>query len=270
MRRYVLLPLLLMLLSACAPAHARPWVQMDLIDRDTGQWLPTYPHQGERWVAGTPGHRYAVRLTNTSAERVLVVLSVDGVNAVTGQTASPSQAGYVLGPWETTEITGWRKSLRDVAQFHFTDHYDSYASRTDRPQNVGVIGIAVHTERMRYPQYPRQRIAEAPAPASPVSPPYATRSESRPQAAGNASSVASAPVQQEQSIGTGHGGREYAPVSQTSFVRSERPVQVDQLRYDRWDRLVSRGVVPRERDYRRPSSPQAFPQGFVADPPRWR
>ena len=48
------------------------------------------------------------------------MLSVDGVNAVTGQTASPSQGGYVLEPWETAEIAGWRKSLDDIAQFVFT------------------------------------------------------------------------------------------------------------------------------------------------------
>jgi hypothetical protein len=68
-----------------------------------------------------------VRLTNTVGERVLVVLSVDGVNAVTGETANPSQAGYVLDPWQSTEIAGWRKSLDDVAQFVFTDLPDSYA-----------------------------------------------------------------------------------------------------------------------------------------------
>ena len=94
-----------------------------------------------------PGHRYGVRLTNTTGERVLVVLSVDGVNAVTGQTAHPSQAGYVLEPWQSTEITGWRKSYNDVAQFVFTALPDSYAARTGRPDNIGTIGVAVFRER---------------------------------------------------------------------------------------------------------------------------
>ena len=38
--------------------------------------------------------------------------SVDGVNVVSGETASPSQSGYVLDPYESVEISGWRKSLR--------------------------------------------------------------------------------------------------------------------------------------------------------------
>ncbi|MEO6264273.1 MAG: hypothetical protein ABIO58_04845, partial [Luteimonas sp.] len=132
--------------TACAPLSARPLVDLAVVDRDSGQWLPEYAHRGQTWVPGTPGHRYAVRLTNTSGERVLVVLSVDGVNAVTGETADPSQAGYVLAPWQSTEIAGWRKSLDDVAQFVFTDLPDSYAARTGRPDNVGVIGIAVFRE----------------------------------------------------------------------------------------------------------------------------
>ena len=43
-------------------------------------------------MPGAPGHRYSVRLTNTSGERLLVVLSVDGVNAISGQTAAPAGA----------------------------------------------------------------------------------------------------------------------------------------------------------------------------------
>ena len=37
-------------------------------------------------------------MTNRTGARVLTVLSVDGVNAITGQTASPNQSGYVLEP----------------------------------------------------------------------------------------------------------------------------------------------------------------------------
>jgi len=103
----------LALLVACAPANSRPLVDVSVVDRDTGESLARHPHRGDLWVAGAPGHRYSVRLANTTGERVLVVLSVDGINAVTGQTADPSQAGYVLEPWQTTEIHGWRKSMDD-------------------------------------------------------------------------------------------------------------------------------------------------------------
>ena len=252
-------------LAACTTAQARPLVDLAVVDRDrynADGWLSPIRHRGQDWIEGAPGHRYSVRLTNTTGGRVLVVLSVDGVNAVTGETAHPSQAGYVLEPWESAEINGWRKSLEDVAQFVFTDLPDSYAARTGRPDNVGVIGVAVfeevrpvyyEAEPWRGPPVARDSASQAKAPAA-----AAEGRMDREEAAS------------AQTLGTGHGDREWAPISRTGFVRATRaPAQVTQLRYDDHRTLVARGVLPRQRDYRwRGSEPEAFPQGFVADPPR--
>lgn len=267
--------------TACTPAFGRPLVDLAVIDRDSGDWLPTYPHRGQQWIAGTPGHRYSVRLTNTSDRRVLVVLSVDGVNAVSGQTASPSQAGYVLDAWQSTEINGWRKSLDDVAQFVFTDLPDSYAARTGRPDNVGVIGVAVFEERPIYREIYREPPRPYPYPYP--QPPYG-RDQGRAESERRASNGAAAPAAPAsaagkareavadsaaaQSIGTGHGAREWSPVSQTDFVRASRsPAQVIQFRYDDYRNLIARGIVPRYRAPYRDGEPRAFPNGFVADPP---
>lgn len=261
-RRSRLLLSLALLAGACLPAFARPTVEMDVVDRDSGQWLPEYRHRGDTWIAGAPGHRYAVRLTNNSGERVLVVLSIDGVNAVTGQDAHPAQAGYVLAPWQSTEVAGWRKSLEDVAQFVFTDLPDSYAARTGRPDNVGVIGIAVFREA-------RPVVYEMPAP-----PPIAgARREARaaaPSAPAAAAESAASDAVAQQRIGTGHGQREWSPVGRTEFVRASRhPSQVSELRYDDIDRLAALGIVPRHGPRYGYDAPRAFPGGFVPDPPRW-
>ena len=249
-------------LSCSLPASARDIVEIDVIDRDNGQWLPEYRHRGQEWIAGVPGHRYSIRLANTSGERVLVVLSVDGVNAVTGQTAAPSQGGYVLEPWETAEIAGWRKSLDDVAQFVFTDLPDSYAARTGRPDNVGVVGIAVFRER---------RPVSAPAP-----PPVAMNQARRESAADSAKAEApsaradgmAAAEAMPQRLGTGHGQREWAPVGQTEFERAgSRPQQVSQLRYDDAGALAAMGILPAPYLPYARNTPRAFPQGFVPDPP---
>lgn len=258
----------LALLAACVPTQARPLVDVSVVDRDSGEWLSQYPHRGDVWVAGTPGHRYSVRLTNTTGERVLVVLSVDGVNTITGQTANPSQAGYVLEPWQTTEINGWRKSMHDVAQFVFTDLGDSYAARTGRPRNVGVIGVAAFREaRAYYPTYSAPPIARE-------------RMEKRGEAsdaaaapaAGASRAIANEASARQQSIGTGHGDREWAPTSRTGFERATRlPDQVSEVRYDEHRRLVALGILPRRHGpIWREDTPNAFPGGFVADPPRWR
>ncbi len=263
---------------ACAPLSARPPVEIAIVDRDAGGWLPQYRHAGDAWVAGVPGHRYAVRLTNTTGARVLVVLSVDGVNAVTGEDAAPSQAGYVLEPWQDTEVAGWRKSLDDVAQFRFTTLPDSYAARTGRPDNVGVIGIAVFRER---------RPPAIHLPSRPYEPPpYRIEGEAaksaRTEGAGAAAAAGRATGEatadaivapddggDRQRIGTGHGEREWSPVARTGFVRAGGPVQLAQLRYDTPERLVALGILPRYEWPRPPvaQAPQAFPGSFVADPP---
>ncbi|GAB3098760.1 hypothetical protein [Lysobacter terrae] len=256
-------------LVACTSVQARPLVDVGVVDRDRGDWLTSIRHRGQDWIEGEPGHRYAVRLTNTTGGRVLVVLSIDGVNAVTGQTAHPSQAGYVLEPWESAEINGWRKSLDDVAQFVFTDLPDSYAARTGRPDNVGVIGIAVFEEA-------RPVYYERPYEPGPIWRRDASAARDRAQAAKAADAAAPAAearAEREaaaQTLGTGHGEREWAPASRTGFERATRaPAQVTQLRYDDYRTLVARGVLPRRPDYRwQAVEPDAFPGGFVADPPR--
>jgi len=257
----------LALFAASASSHARPLVDVSVVDRDTGESLARYPHRGDLWIAGSPGHRYSVRLANTTGERILVVLSVDGINAVTGQTADPSQAGYVLEPWQTTEINGWRKSLDDVAQFVFTDLGDSYAARTGRPRNVGVIGVAAFREASAY-RYPRY---EAPPIARGTMNKRAEAEAAAP--AGSSRSIAADEASRQQSIGTGHGGREWAPTSRTGFERATRqPEQVSELRYDEHRRLVAMGILPRRHQgpIWRDDTPRAFPGGFVADPPRRR
>ncbi len=246
-------PRLLAALLACAacPASlfASPRVDLAVVDRDTGQWLAPVPHRGERWIEGTPGHRYAIRLANTTDRRVLVVLSVDGINAITGQTAAPSQTGYVLEPWQSAQIEGWRKSMRHVAQFVFTDLPDSYAARTGRPDNVGVIGIAVFEEARSRDLMPPPRVSQ------------------REDRARRSASTETADEAAVQSIGTGHGEWEASRASRAAFIRQyETPSQVTELRYDDLRSLVARGVLP----YGEPGEryrPHAFPGGFVPDPP---
>jgi hypothetical protein len=142
-----------MAVGGAAQAH---WpverISVDIIDRTDGRVLPIYSHEGRRYVIGKPGNEYAIRVRNAGSERALAVMSVDGVNVITGDTASPSQSGYVLDAHGSFEIAGWRTSQSRTAAFFFTTLANSYATRTGRPDNVGVIGVAVFRERPRVVQ----------------------------------------------------------------------------------------------------------------------
>ena len=120
--------------------------EVEVHDRAQDRVLPTYRKFGRRWITGEPGHEYDLRIRNCADVRVLAVISVDGVNVITGESASPSQSGYVLEPGEHLTVEGWRKSMEHTAAFVFTDPADSYAARTGRPNDLGVIGVALFRE----------------------------------------------------------------------------------------------------------------------------
>lgn len=266
MRFSIGLVLTVVLGLAISPLHARSLLDLQIVDRDTGAVLTTYADDGQIWVAGIPGHRYAVRLRNLTRQRVLAVVSVDGVNVISGETAGAHQAGYVLAPHGLADIAGWRKNLDEIAQFTFTALPDSYAARTGRPANVGVIGVAVFTERAPRPlprprEIAREQALPAPAPATGAAPPSA-RTETAD------AMRAPAYARQAERLGTGHGEREYDRVEKTRFVRASRnPVETLSIRYDSQQNLVAMGIVPQRPQ---PHAPQAFPNSFVPDPPAWR
>jgi len=259
-----------------APAAMAHWgtpalASIDVFDRVDGTTLPVYAYGGQQYVVGTPGHEYTLRIRNLTGERILAVTSVDGVNVVSGETAAPDQSGYVIDAYGSVDIAGWRKSLARTAAFYFTDLGDSYAARTGRPGNVGVIGVAVFRERQRPIAYsqPRDRIAGADAAAEAA--PHAQSNEPAAQLQEKSAGrlQRSAPMAETPSpLGTGHGRDEASYATRVAFERaSSAPAEVLAVRYDRREALVSMGVLPRESYYAR-RGPQPFPGAlrFVPDP----
>lgn len=240
-RLMVLLSGLLVALPAVA---AGSLAGVEIHDRASGRVLPVYQHDGRWFVAGQPGSEYQVTVRNRSAGDLLAVVSVDGVNVVSGETASAWQSGYVIDSGRSMSIQGWRKSLDKVAAFYFTDLRDSYAARTGRPDNVGVIGVALFRRKP-------QAVAE----------PEESRERARAGAADGASRPA--PGAAQKSIGTGHGRIRASSARYVEFEReSNAPAELIAIHYDTYSNLVARGVI---RDGKRWPSP--FPGGFVPDPP---
>jgi hypothetical protein len=208
---------------------------VEIFDRTEQRVLPVYWHQGRRFVVGKPGNEYAIRVRNAGSGRILAVMSVDGVNVITGDTASAQQSGYVLSPYENADISGWRKSLSRTAAFYFTTLPDSYAARTGRPDNVGVIGVAVFRERARpiaLHELRRKDAARAEGQAAPA--------PSAPKAA--ADEVAAQRTPQER-LGTGHGRSESSYAQYTQFERAtESPAETIAIYYDSYENLLAQGV----------------------------
>jgi len=262
------------LVLAIAPPAFAVGQRLDvrIVDRSTGETLTPILHDGEWWVAGRPGARYRVVLANRDGQRTLNVVSIDGVNAVSGETAAWDQTGYVLDPYQRADIDGWRKNLDQVAAFEFASLPDSYAARTGRPANVGVIGIAVFDER-RPPLRIGKAIGDAEVArrstgeAVPAPPAQSPSSDAAKPAAGASSESRPAPLAQRDRLGTAHGEIEQSSVGTTSFKRAQStPNEIITIHYDRLENLIAMGIVPG------PTAPIAanpFPNSarFVADPP---
>lgn len=259
------------LLAGAGPAHAVGHLaDIVLYDRTEHRTLPVYEHGGKHYVVGNPGNEYQIQLRNQSARDILTVVSVDGVNVVSGETANWVQSGYVLDAWSSMDIKGWRKSLERTAAFYFTRLPDSYAARTGRPDNVGVIGVAIFERKADPVPYP-EPIAQEDRMDEP------SRNAQAPAAAGRAEAESGSLADhrrskrsaEQQRLGTGHGRSETSYARYTSFERAtEAPSEIVSIHYDSHDNLLAQGVIPQD-EHIESMARTPFPGQFVPDPPRY-
>ena len=168
-----------------------------------------------------------------------------------------------------------------TAAFYFTELPDAYATRTGRPENVGVIGVAVFREdaaARRFSRY-KDKIAEARratrrrarAPAARRNR-AGSRSERDRCAARDRGRCGAAaqpcPSPRRVKLGTGHGRSEESQAQMVRFEReSATPTETIAIHYDRRENLVAMGVLPVRRLARSPDPFPAWPR-FAPDPPR--
>lgn len=112
-----------------------------------GRRLRGLNSRGRVWYMGRHGHRYNIQVRNHTNRRKEVVISVDGLDVIDGKRAHYNKRGYILMPYATLNVNGFRRSYRHVAAFRFSKVKNSYAARTSGSRNVGVIGVAVFNER---------------------------------------------------------------------------------------------------------------------------
>jgi hypothetical protein len=239
-------------------------VDVKLFDRVENRILEVYHHEGRCYVAGKSGSEYQISIRNGTGRDVLAVVSVDGVNAVTGETARWGQSGYVLGPAAHYEIRGWRKSLERTAAFYFSERGESYAARTGRPENAGVIGVAVFRSRRDATVGITQDLRGRNGTAEGEPPRAAEKQVQNAAAADRGLAVPPAPRTPDPGLGTGHGKSERSLVRYANFERaSATPDEIVTIYYDSYRNLVAQGVIPAPT---RIARPMPFPGQFVPDP----
>jgi hypothetical protein len=229
-----------------------------------------------RYFEAFRGRNYALRVRNLTGARVGVLLSVDGLNVVNGERSHQGrdEAMYVLDPWESATVRGWRTSLDEVRRFVFVDEQRSYASRTGQANgDMGWIRVlafeerGAHVSRLRpmldglLPRAGREDKGrmEAPPAAAPQSNEVLRGSASETKALAGRSQA------DEASPGTGWGERREDRVSETWFVAAAAPGDRLVFRYEYASGLAALGIRP---EGRRLEQRERGELGF-AQPPRW-
>ncbi len=121
-------------------------LSISLVD-ESGRLLQGGSGGGRTYVIGQDGQRYMIWIRNDTGGTYEVVSSVDGLDVVDGLPANTSKRGYIVEPYSTLTIDGFRTDLDSVAAFRFGAVDQSYAAQTSGDRNVGVIGFAFFAER---------------------------------------------------------------------------------------------------------------------------
>ncbi len=232
---------------------------------------------GRYYLEARIGSRYAVALANRTGERVGVVLTVDGLNAISGEQDKGRGRMYVLDPWQSTSVQGWRSSLQEVRQFTFVDERRSYATRSGKAnEKMGWIEVAVYRERRALAQatpypyseprrpYPADEQAKRERDQAPAAPEASSAKDD-----GNAGARVESDAKLRSYPGTGWGQRTHDPVVLVSFDPEAEPRECITLRYEYRPALVALGVLPprtspRDRLWQREHAEPGF-----AQPPAW-
>jgi hypothetical protein len=245
---------LLQAVPACAhaPYWESPGALVSVSVEVEGWSVPLYPApdgSGRFYLEAREGARYGVRIANRTHERLGVLLTVDGLNAISGDrdrgAGRPTGRMYVLHPWDSASIQGWRTSLADVRRFTFVDERASYAARAGKANSrMGWIEVAVYRERPRPyvyrtdPYEGRRDRGEAREEAAEAD--RADRSSPRDESPAMKAPPTARAEPQGGYPGTGWGARQDDPAMLVDFEPEASPAERVTLRYEYASALRSR------------------------------
>jgi hypothetical protein len=220
------------------------------------------------------GRNYALSLHNRTGQRIGVLIAVDGLNVVNGERTAltAGEPMYVLDPWETAVIRGWRTSLDEVRQFVFVDEERSYAERTGQANgDMGWIRVLSFRENrpLAWSDDIRRYRGDAPeagqggARKSAQAPSAERDNATRPELRAKEELAPGAP---DNFPGTGWGERRGDPVRRVQFDPERNASDRLALRYEYESGLRALGIFPnrRHRLWEREHGQMGF-----AQPPKW-
>lgn len=242
--RLLIVACLTAVLAPAAPALAlgRSAYSMEiLVD---GAPLREHAARGTTYVEALEGREYSIRLTNNTAQRVAIALSVDGLNTIDAKvTAARDASKWILGPYQSITLDGWQTGAAVARRFYFTTETDSYGAWLGKTRNLGVISAAVFREHRPRPVPISEGMGGADAPsAESQRAPLESRSEAGRKTDKRAEAESDL---SDDHAATGIGREVGNRVTRVRFDAEPSPAAMLDLRYEFRDTLVRLGVLPR-------------------------
>jgi len=115
-----------------------------------GKTVRQYQHGAATYIEARAGTEYSIKIKNDTYCRKLAVITVDGLNVITG-TIQPDDIGqgYILNARGSLDIKGFRKDTDTVGAFKFCKQGSSYCNEKGLKGNNGVIGVRLYDEKVR-------------------------------------------------------------------------------------------------------------------------
>ena len=235
--------------------------QFDVKVLVNGRPLEEYDARGRIYVQAQEGSEYELRIRNPYPFRVAVALSVDGLNSIDARhTSAWAASKWVIGPYQTIEVSGWQVSSARARHFYFTTERDSYGAKIGQTSNLGVISAVFFSERHPMP------VPVTPPPPRSNEPYYekdgsdargstktAEAPSAVPRAENKSRSYPAYPTPDDESAATGIGRSVSNDVRWVNMDLEAHPVSEVTIRYEYYQGLVRLGIMPRPY-YPRPDS----------------
>ena len=205
------------------PVHAGYYNQMvdvSVVSDHDGQ-LNKYPvssgyNKEKAYIMAKKGHSYGIKIRNKTANRIGVVVAVDGRNIISGKKSylNKNERMYILDPFESATYTGWRTGRNQVNRFYFTKAKHSYAAAFGDHTAMGVIAVAAFEEKHYYKKHHKKHHTNKPR---------NRRHSKKP--------------------GTGFGEEQYSPVVKVHFEAKHQAGFKSYLKYEWKHTLCKKGII---------------------------
>jgi hypothetical protein len=106
-----------------------------------------YRHEDRLFIEAKTESEFEVELKNHTSDRVMAIISVDGLDVIKGEPANQESAGYIIPANDSIKIKGFRNDEDSVGAFKFTARGKSYSKEQGHGGNQGIIAVRFIEER---------------------------------------------------------------------------------------------------------------------------